>query len=114
MLRVFENTVLRRIFRQKRDEVAGGWRKQRNEEIHNLYISSSKIRMIKSRKIRWAGQVARMGDKRTAYRILVGKPEGKRALGSTRRKWEDYVKTDLGEVGWGGMDWIHLAQDRAQ
>jgi hypothetical protein len=74
-LRVFENRVLRRTFGQKRDEVTGGWRKLRNEELHNLYSSPSIIRMIKSRTIRWAGHVARMGEKRNTYKILVGKPE---------------------------------------
>jgi hypothetical protein len=80
-LRVFDNRVLRRIFGPKRDEVTGGWRKLHNEELHNLYSSPSIIRMIKSRRMRWAGHVARMGEKRTAYRILVGNPEGKRPLG---------------------------------
>jgi hypothetical protein len=72
------------------------------------------IRMIKSRRMRWAGNVARMGEKRNAYRILVGKPEGKRPLGRHRRRWEDNIKMDLGEIGLGGMDWIDLAQDRDQ
>jgi hypothetical protein len=83
-LREFEDRVLRRIFGPKRDEVTGGWRKLFNEELHNLYSSRSIIRMIKSRKIIWAGHVARMGEKRNAYRILVGKPEGKRPLGRRR------------------------------
>jgi hypothetical protein len=80
-LRVFENRVLRRIFDPKRDEVTAGWRKLHNEELHNLYSSPSTIRMTKIRRIRWEGHVARMGEKRNAYRILVGKPEGKRPLG---------------------------------
>jgi hypothetical protein len=80
-LRVFENRVLRRIFGPKREEVTGEWRKLHNEELHNLYSSPNIIRMIKSRRMRWAGQVARMGEKRNAYRILVGKPEGRRPLG---------------------------------
>jgi hypothetical protein len=78
---VFENRVLRRIFGPKRDEVTGGWRKLHNEELHNLYSSPTIIRVIKSRRMRWAGHVARMGERRNAYRILVGKPEAKRLLG---------------------------------
>jgi hypothetical protein len=77
---VFENKVLRRIFGPKRDEVTGEWRKLHNEELHDLYYSSCIIRIIKSRRMRWAGHVARMGEKRNAYRLLVGKPEGKRPL----------------------------------
>jgi hypothetical protein len=83
---VFENRVLRRIFGPKRDEVTGEWRKLHNEELHDLYSSSSIIRMIKSRRMRWAGHVARIGVKRNAYRLLVGKPEGKRPLGRARRR----------------------------
>jgi hypothetical protein len=82
-LRVFENRVLRRIYGPKRDRVTGGWRKLHNEELHNLYSSPSIIRIIKSRRMRWAGHVARMGEKRNEYRLLVGKPEGKRPLGRT-------------------------------
>jgi hypothetical protein len=85
-LRVFENRVLRRIFGPKRDDVTGDWRKLHNEELHNLYSSPNIIRMMKSRRMRWAGHVSRMGEKRNAYRMLVGKPEGKRLLGSPRRK----------------------------
>jgi hypothetical protein len=112
-LRMFENRVLRKIFGPKRDEVIGGWRKLRNEELHNLYCSPSIIRITKARRMRW-GHVARLGEKRYAFRILVGKPEGKRPLGRPRRKWEDNIKMDLREIGWGGMDWIDLAQDRDQ
>jgi hypothetical protein len=83
-LRVFENRVLRRTFKPKRDEVTGGWRKPQNEEHHNLYSSPSIITMIRSRRTRWAGNVARMGKKRNAYRLLVGKPEGKRPTGKTK------------------------------
>jgi hypothetical protein len=90
-LRVFENMVLRKIFGWKRDEVIGGWRKLHNEELHNLYCSPSTIRIIKSRRIRWAAHVVRMGEKRNAYSILVGKPEGKRPLGRPRRRWEDNI-----------------------
>jgi hypothetical protein len=85
-LRAFENRVLRRIFGPKRDEVTGGWRKLHNEELHNLYSCPSIIRMIKSRRMRWAGHIARIGATRNAYRILVGKPEGKRPLGRQRRR----------------------------
>jgi hypothetical protein len=99
---VFENRVLRRIFGPKRDEVTGGWRKLHNEELHNLYSSASMVRMMKSR-MRWAGHVARMGK-----RILFGKPEGKRPLGRTRRRWVGNIKMDVGDVGCGGMDWIDL------
>jgi hypothetical protein len=113
-LRVFENRVLRRIFGPKRDEVTGGWRKLHNEELHNLCSSTSIIRMIKSRRMRWAGHVARMGEKRTAYRRLVGNPEGKRPLGRPRRRWVDNIKIDLREIGWVGGDWIDLAHDRDQ
>jgi hypothetical protein len=86
-VRVFENRVLRRIFGPKRDEVTGGWRKLHNEELHNLYSSPSIIKMIKSRRMRWAGHVAPMGDERNAYRILVGNPERKIPLGRPRHRW---------------------------
>jgi len=111
-LRVFENRVSRRIFGPKRDEVTGEWRKLHNEELNDLYCSPNIVRGIKSRIMRWAGHVARMGEGRDVYRILVGKPEGKRPLGRPRRRWEDNVKMDLQEVGCGGMAWIELAQDR--
>jgi hypothetical protein len=111
---VFENRVLRRIFGPKRDEVTGGWRKLHNEEHNNLYSSPSIIRMTKSRRMRWAGHVARMGAKRNTYRILVGNPEGKRPLGRPRRRWVDNIKMDLREIGWDGTDWIDLAQNRDQ
>jgi hypothetical protein len=87
--------VLKRIFGPKRDEVTGGWRKLHNEELHNLYSSPSIIRMVKSRRMRLAGHVSGMGEKRNAYRILVGNPEGKRPLGRTRRRWVDDIKMDL-------------------
>jgi hypothetical protein len=112
-LRVFENRVLRRIFGPKRDEVTGEWRRLHNEELHALYSSQNIIRVIKSRRLRWAGHVARMGERKGAYRSLVGKPEGRRPLGTPRRRREDNIKMDLREVGWGGgADWIDLAQDR--
>jgi hypothetical protein len=113
-LRVFENRVLRRIFGPKRDHVTGDWRKLHNEELRNLYSSPKIIRMIKSRRMRWAGHVARMEETRNAYRILVGKPEGKRPLGRRRRRWVYNIKMDLGEIGWNGRDWIELAQYRDQ
>jgi hypothetical protein len=109
---VFENRVLRRIFGPKRDEVTGEWRKLHNEELHNLY--SSPNRMIKSRRMRRAAHVAHMGEKRNAYRILVGKLEGRRPLGRPRRRWVDNIKIDLRETGWDGVDWVDLAQDRDQ
>jgi hypothetical protein len=92
--------------------VTGGWRKLQNEELHNLYSSQSIIRMIKSRRMRWAGHVVRMGPKMNAYRILVGNPEGKRLLGRPKRRWVDNIKMDLREIGWDGLEWIDLAQDR--
>jgi hypothetical protein len=94
--------------------VTGGWRKLYNEELHNLYSSPSIIRMTRSRRMRWAGHVSRMGEKRNAYRILVGRPEGKRPLGKTRRRWVDNIKMGLREIGWDGMDLIDLAQNRDQ
>jgi hypothetical protein len=100
---VFEKRVLRRIFGPKSDEVTGDWRKLHKEELHNLY-SPNLIRMIKSRRMKWAGHVAGMGEKRNAYRILVGKPEGKRPLRRPRRKWVDNIKIDLREIEWDGMD----------
>jgi hypothetical protein len=111
-LRVFENRVLWRIFGPKRDEVTGEWRKLHNEELRDLYSSPSIIRTIKSRRVSCVGHVARMGEKRHAYRLLVGKPEGKRPLGRPRHRWMDNIRMDLGEVGWGDVDWIGLAQNR--
>jgi hypothetical protein len=111
-VRVFERRVLRRMFRPKRDRVTGGWRKLHNEELHNLYSSPSIIRIIKSRRMRWAGYVARMGEKSNVYRLLVGKPEGKRLLGRPRFMWIDNIKMDILEIRLGVMDWIGLAQDR--
>ncbi|KAJ4444084.1 hypothetical protein ANN_05873 [Periplaneta americana] len=113
-LRVFENKVLRKIFGAKRDEVTGEWRKLHNAELHALYTSPDIIRNIKSRRLRWAGHVAHMGDSINAYRVLVGGPEGKRPLGKPRRRWEDNIKMDLREVGYDGRDWINLSQDRDQ
>jgi hypothetical protein len=108
------NSVLRRLFGPKRDEVTGGWRKLCNEELNNLYPSSITIRMIKSRRKRRAGYVARMREKRDTYRGLVGRPEVKRPLGRSRRRWVDNIKMDIRDIEWGRMDWIDLAQDRDQ
>jgi hypothetical protein len=101
---VFENRVLRRMFGPKRDEVMGVWRKLHSEELHNLCFSPSIIRMIKSRRMGWAGHVARMEVRRNAYRILVGKPDGKRSLGRPRHRLVDNIKIDLRETGWDRMD----------
>jgi hypothetical protein len=98
--------VLRRIFGPRRDDVTGDWRKLRNEELHNLYSSPNIIRMIKSRRMRWAGHVARMGETRNAYKILVGKPEGKRPLGRPRRRWVDNINMDLRQIECDGVVWI--------
>ena len=111
-LRVFENRVLRRVFGLKRDEVTGEWRKLHNEELSDLYSLPNIVRVVKSRRIRWAGHVARMGEGRGVHRVLMGKPEEKRPLGRPRRRWEDNIKMDLREVGGGGGDWMELAQDR--
>jgi hypothetical protein len=111
-LRVFKNRVLRRIFGPKRDEVTGGWRKLHNEELHVLYSSPSIVRVIKARRMRWAGHVACRREVRDAYTILVGRPEGRRPLGRPRRRWEDNIKMDLRKTGFGDVDWIHWAQDR--
>jgi hypothetical protein len=111
---VFENRVLRRIFGPKRDEVTGGWRKLHNEELHGLYSSLSIIRVIKARRMRWAGHVVRMGEGRCASSILVGRPEGRRPLGRPRHRWEGNMKMDLREIGFGDVDWIHFAQNRGR
>jgi hypothetical protein len=95
---VVEIRVLRRIFGLKRDEVMGGWRKLHNKELHNLYCSPSIIRMIKSRRMRWVEHVTQMGRKRNAYRLLMGKSEGKRPLGSPRHSSVDNIRMDLGEI----------------
>ena len=101
-----------RIFGPKSDEMTREWRKLHNEELNDLYSSPNILRVITPRRMRWAGHVARMGERRGVYRVLVGKPEGKRSLGRPKRRWEDNIKMDLQEVGCGGMDWIELVQDR--
>jgi hypothetical protein len=112
-LRIFENRVLRRIFGPKREE-DGSWRKLHNDELHCLYSSPNIVRLIKSRRMRWEGHMARMGEGRGVYRVLVGRPEGKRPLGRPRRRWEDNIKMDFRETGIDGANWIQLAQDRVQ
>ena len=109
---MFENMVLRRIFGPRKDEVTGEWRRLHNEELNDLYCSPNIVRVIKSRRTRCVGHVARMCEKRGVYRVLVGKPEGKRPLGRPRRRWVDNIRMDLQEVGCGYMDWFGLAQDR--
>jgi hypothetical protein len=111
-LRVFENRVLRRVFLPKRDEVTGECRKLHNEELNDLYSLPNIVRAVKSRRMRWVGHVARMGEERVVHRVLVGKPEGKRPLGRPRPRWEENIKKDLQEVGVGCGDWIESAQDR--
>jgi hypothetical protein len=103
---------LRRIFGPKRDGVIGQWRKLYNEELNDLYPTPNILRVIKSRRMRWAGHVARMEEGRGVHKVLVGKPEGKRPLGRQRRRWEDNIKMDLQEVGRGYGDWMELAEDR--
>ena len=111
-LRVFENRVWSRIFGLKRDKITGNWRKLHNEELNDLYSLPIIVRVIKPRRTKLAGHLARMGERRGVYSVLVGKPEGKRPLGRHRRKWEDNIKIDLQEVGCVCMDWSELAQDR--
>ena len=103
-LRVFENRVLRRIFVSKKDELTGEWRKLHNEELNDLYFSPNIVRVIKSRRKRWAGHVAHIGRGKVYTGFLVGRPEGERPLGRSGHRWEDNIKMDLQEVGCGGMD----------
>jgi hypothetical protein len=108
---VFENRVLRGIFGPKRGEVTGEWRKLHSGELHNLYSSADIIRQIKSRRMRWAGHVARMGEDKNVQRVLVAKPEGKRPVEKPRRRWENGLKMDLRETGWGvwsGFTWLRI------
>ena len=110
-----EKMLLRRIFGPRSDEVTGEWwRRLHNEELNDLYSSTNTVRVIKSRRMRWAGHVARMGEERGVYRVLVGKPEGKRPLGRPRRGWVDNIRMDLQEVGCGYMDWIGQVADACE
>jgi hypothetical protein len=111
-LRVSENRVFR-IVGPKREEDRS-WRKLHNYELHSLYSSPNIVRMIKSRRMRWSEHVARMGEGKDVYRVLVGRSEGKRPLGRSRHRWEDNIKLDFRELGIDGANWIHLAQDRVQ
>jgi hypothetical protein len=111
-LRVLEKRVLRRIYGSQRDELIEEWRKLHNEALNGLCSSPNIVQVIKSRRMRCVGHVARMGKRRGIYRVLVGKPGGKRPPGSSRCRWEDNIKMGLQEVGCGGMDWIEVAQDR--
>jgi hypothetical protein len=110
-VKVFENRVLRRVFGPKRDEVTEELRKLHNEELNDLYSLHNMVRVVKSRRMRWAGHVARMGEGRGVHRVLVGKPEGRRPMGRPRRRWEDNIKRDLQEVGGDCGDWMERAQD---
>ena len=111
-LRVFENRALRRIFGPKKDEVKEEWRKPHNKEFNDLYSSPKNYSYVQIKKNDVGGAIACKGTRRGAYRVLVGKPDGKRQLGRPRHRWENNIKMELQEVGWGGMDWIDLAQDR--
>jgi hypothetical protein len=106
-------TVLWRIFGPKKEE-DGSWRKLHNDELNNLYSSPNIFRVIKTRRLRWAGHGACTGEGRGVYKVLVGRLEGKRPLGRPRRRWEDNIKMDLREIGIDGANWIRLAQDRVQ
>jgi hypothetical protein len=108
---VFQNRVLRRVFGPKKDEVTGEWRKLHNEELNDLY-SVPNVRLVNSRRMRWAGHVAHMGEDRVVHRVLLGKPEVKRTLGRSRNRWKDNIKMDLQEGGRGHGEWVELAQDR--
>jgi len=112
-LKLFEKSVLRKYFGTKREEVTGEWRKPHSEELNDMYEYSSPnfVRVIKSRRMRWAGHVARMGERRGVYRVWVGRSEGKRPLGRPKR-YRDDIKMYLQEVGLGSVDWIDLAEDR--
>jgi hypothetical protein len=112
-LRVFENTVLRRIFGPKREE-EGSWTELHNDKLHSLYSSPNIVRMIKSRRMRWDGQVTRMGKGTGVYSVLVRRLEGKKLLGRPRHRWEDNINMDLRETGIDGATWIRLARDRVQ
>ena len=107
---MFENRVLRKIFGPKRDKVTGEWRKLHNEELNNLYCSHNIVRVTKSRRMRWAEHVARIGERRVAHKVLVGKPEGKRPLGRHRPRWEDNIEVYLKQPRFEGLHWIDVAQ----
>ena len=109
---MFENRALRKVFGPNRDEVKGEWRKLHSEELNDLYSLPNIVRVVKSRRMRWAGHVARMGEDRGVHRLLVGKLERKSLLGRPRRRWEDNIRMDLQEVGGDRGDWMELAQDR--
>jgi len=104
--------ITKYTFGPRRDEVTGEWRRLHNEELNDLYFSPNIVRVVKLRRMRWAGHVAHMGEERGVYRVLVGKLEGRRSLRRPRRRWMDNIRMDLQEVGCGYMDWIGLAQDR--
>jgi hypothetical protein len=112
-LRVSENKLLGKIFGPKREE-DGSWRKVHNDDIHCLYSSPNIVRVIKSRRVKWAVHVARMGEGRGVYRVLVGRAGGKRPLGRPRSRWEDNIKLDLREIGIDEANWIRLAQNGVQ
>jgi hypothetical protein len=108
---VFDNSVLRRIFGPRRDEVRGEWRKLNNKELSDLYSLPNIVRVIKSRRMRWTGHVACMRESRDVYRVFMGNPEGQRPLRRPRRRWEDNIKMDLQEVGWEtwtGLIWLRI------
>ena len=104
--------MLRRVFGPKGDKLTGEWRKLHNEELSDRYSLTNIVRVVQSRRMRWAGHVERMGEGRGVYRVLVGRSEAKRPLGRPRRRWEDNIKMDLQEVGGGCEDWMESAQDR--
>ena len=111
---MFEDKVLMKIFGAKRNEITGEWRKLHNADLHVLYSSPNIIRNLKSRRLGWAGHIARTEQSRNAYRVLVGKPEGKRPLGRPKHRWEDNIKMDLRKVGCDSGDCISLSEDRDQ
>jgi hypothetical protein len=111
-MKVFQNRVMSRVFGSKRDDVTEEWKKLHNKELNDLYSLPNIVRVVKSRRMRWAGHGARMGEGRGVQRVSVGKPEGKRPFGRPRRRLEDNIKIDLQEVGGGCGDWMERAQDR--